>query len=143
MAELGAEDEVHVGLILRAQDEPFPLSSLQGTWEGSGRFLDIKWAKEIGFLPIQINFAADGTVTGSVGDATLIETELRNWKDDGFEVRALIDGNIKEGKIYRKNHFIIFGHIQQNEMELNYHLKSNFIFDFTMHVCGVRLKRVQ
>ena len=124
------------------QDKPLSMSSLQGKWEGLGHFLDIKLAKEFGLLPIVIIIDADGGVTGKIGDATLVETKLGTWKEDGFEIRAIIAGSIKTGKIYRKDHFIIFGHIQESEMDINYHLKSNYYFDFSMNVCGIVLKRV-
>ena len=127
---------------LFSQISSLPLSSLEGTWKGSGRFLDIKWDKAIGRLPIEIWFGPDGIVTGSIGGAILTETKLGAWKEDGFEIRAILEGSLKEGISYKKDHFIIFGQIADSEMDLNYHLKSNFIFDFSMNVCGVNLKRV-
>ena len=63
-------------------------------------------------------------------------------KEDGFEIRAILEGSLKERISYKKDHFIIFGQIADSEMDFNYHLKSNFIFDFSMNVCGVNLKRV-
>ena len=131
--------------ITLSQDNHPSLSSLTGTWEGSGRFLDIKWANEIGELPIKIMIDTDGGVTGTIGDAILIDTEIGTWKEDGFEIRAIIDGPLKRGKNYRKrkDHFILFGKIHETEMDCNYHLKSNYIFDISMNVCGVILKRVK
>lgn len=71
---------------LRASEKTDPMV---GTWEGSARVI-VQWCDQSDLL-VSIVIAADGKVTGKVGDAVLIDGQLKkkaNWFGSKSEERT-------------------------------------------------------
>ena len=124
---------------------------LIGKWTGEGGFLDVDLDKEVGKVMLEIEIKKDNTVSGKIGDARLTETSIGK-ANYGFEIKGVfdspLDSRIKKNKDIKKNHLIILlvTPIKNNNdvmvSDANFHLKSNYIFDFTMRVGGVLLTKV-
>ena len=63
----------------------------------------------------------------------------------GFEIKGILNSTIKESVDFDKGHVIILLVLPENNRKntshsmANFHLKSNYVFDFGMRVGGVEL----
>ncbi len=121
-------------------------SYLIGKWSGEGKFLDGDLNKEIGVVMIEIEIKEDNTILGKIGEAQLINTSIEEVKY-GFEIKGKLDSRLKSDSDLDKDHLIIllvFPEENRNDVttsDANFHLKSNFTFDFSMRVGGVILTK--
>jgi len=119
---------------------------LIGKWTGEGRFLDRDLDKEIGIIKIEIEIKEDNTIHGKIGEAKLVNTRIAEAKY-GFEIRGKLDSKLKNGNDLKKNHLIILLVLpEENRKDVttsdaNFHLKSNYTFDFSMRVGDVILSK--
>jgi len=119
---------------------------LIGKWIGEGKFLDVDLDKEIGSVKIEIEIKEDNTILGKIGEANLLNTSIGEVKY-GFEIRGKLDSKLNQGSDLKKDCLIILlvlpeGNRQSvTKSDANFHLKSNFTFDFTMRVGGVILTK--
>jgi hypothetical protein len=119
---------------------------LIGKWTGQGRFLDVALDKDLGKVPLQVEINKDNTVTGRIGDATLTQTSIKKARY-GFEIHGILDSKINKNKAEKKDHLIILLVTPVKDKEgvlvsdANFHLKSRYVFDLTMRVGGVTLKK--
>ena len=119
---------------------------LIGNWSGEGHFLDIELDKEIGKVWVEFEILPDNSVRGKIGEARLVDTEIYP-ASYGFEIAARLDAPIKKGVDLDKDYLYILLVIPDNKAgnisssDANFHLKSNTIFDFSMRVGGVTLKK--
>jgi len=118
---------------------------LEGKWTGEGRFFDVDLDEKYGIIPVEIAIRKD-TVLGKFGNASLSETSIAE-ADYGFEIRGLLDSEFRNTDDLDKDHLIILLVIPEENRdrvkssEANFHLKSNYIFDFSMRVGGANLIR--
>lgn len=118
---------------------------LEGKWTGEGRFFDVDLDENYGIIPVEIAIRRD-TVLGTFGKASLSETSITE-ADYGFEIKGLLDSEFSNKGNLEKDHLIILLVIPEENRdrvkssEANFHLKSNYIFDFGMRVGGVNLIR--
>jgi len=119
---------------------------LIGKWTGEGRFLDRDFDKEIGVVKIEIEIGGDNTIQGKIGEAKLINTSIAEEKF-GFSISGILDSKLKNGSDSKKDHLIVLLVLPEENREdattsdANFHLKSNYTFDFTMRVGGVILTK--
>jgi len=119
---------------------------LIGKWTGEGRFLDQNLDKEIGAVKIEIEIKADNTILGKIGEANLINTSIEE-EDFGFSILGILDSKLKDDSDLKKDHLIILLVLPEKNREdvitsdANFHLKSNYTFDFNMRVGGVILTK--
>jgi len=119
---------------------------LIGKWTGEGRFLDIDLNDEIGLVKIEIEIKEDNTILGKIGEAHLINTSIIEAKY-GFEIKVELNSKLKKGSDLDKDHLIILLVLpEENRVDVatsdaNFHLKSNYTFDFSMRVGGVILTK--
>jgi hypothetical protein len=71
--------------------------NMVGHWEGNGRII-VTWCRQTS-LPVTLNVAANGTVTGKIGDANLANGHLkrnRGWvgRKLNFKTDYIITGNL-------------------------------------------------
>ena len=133
----------------KSDDENLVASNpfLIGKWTGEGGFLNVDLDKEVGKVIFEIEIKKDNTVSGKIGDARLTETSIGK-ANYGFEIKGVLDSRIKEKVDLKKDHVIILlvtPNKNSNDVmvsDANFHLKSNYIFDFTMRVGGVLLIKV-
>jgi len=119
---------------------------LIGEWSGVGGFMHVDFAKSMGEVPVEIILAADYKISAKIGEAHLTKIEIAKAKY-GIELRGVFDAKIKETIDFDKDH-VIFLLVLQNEnpqnlevIDANFHVKSNYIFDFDMRVGGVMLRK--
>ena len=116
---------------------PVDQSKLVGHWVGSGEFNETGPKSSIGALSIDLRFAADQTITGRVGGAS-----LKDAKFDGHEVRGLLVGQVHP--TLTKDHFLLIVSAPDGEsLEVGFQLKSNYTFDAGMSTGQGKLTRVR
>lgn len=122
------------------------VADVTGKWVGVGKFLGVDIDKEVGTVPIAIEIDKDGKVTGAIADAKLTKTSIAKVRY-GFEIHAILDGKLKKDKNVTKDHLIILFVTPKPDKDgalvsdANFHVKSNYVFDLTMLVGGVMLKK--
>lgn len=121
-------------------------SVLIGKWMGEGEFLGKDIAKDIGKVALEFEISKDGAVTGKIGEAKLTETSIHKARY-GIEIHGILDAPVKKDKAKKKDHLIILFVTPVKDKDgglvsdANFHLKSNYVWDFTMCVGGVMLKK--
>jgi len=120
---------------------------LIGNWKGEGRFLDDDLFKEIGNILIEVEITSDFKILARIGEATLINTSICE-ANCGFEIQGKLDGKVSNStELEEKDCVVILLVLPEENREnattsnANFHLKSNFTFDFTMRVGGMVLKK--
>jgi hypothetical protein len=119
---------------------------LIGKWTGEGIFFDMDINKEVGPIKIEIEIKEDNSILGKIGEAQLINTNIAEAKY-GFDIKGELDSELKKGTDLNKDHLIILFVIpEENRQDVtksdsNFHLKSNYTFDFSMRVGGVILTK--
>jgi hypothetical protein len=125
--------------------EPNPVFPA-GKWIGEGHFLNRELDKNFGSVPFELNIGADHSVTGTAGDAALTRCSIEKSKY-GFELRAILNGKLKQDKALSYDHLIVLLVIPDDSTErmhaidAGFHLKRNYFFDPGMRVGGVMLKK--
>jgi len=115
---------------------------LVGKWIGEGRFLDKDLHEEIGDIIVEIT--KDNKVLARIGEATFTNTNIYK-ADYGFEIKGKLDKKVASSADLDKDCVIILLVLPKENREnaissdANFHLKSNFTFDFGMRVGGVKL----
>ena len=123
-------------------DNPY----LLGKWAGEGRFFDTDLNSEVGLVKIEIEINEDNAVDCKIGEALLINTSIAEAKY-GFEIKGELDTKLKKGIELDKKYLIILlvlpeeGRSDVSMSDANFHLKSNYTFDFNMRVGGVKLTK--
>lgn len=121
---------------------------LIGQWEGTGGFLDRNTAKKLGDIRLEFSITEDFQISGSIGDTKLEQITLIE-ANYGYAIKGILESKLKEGVDFEKDHVIILLVIPEdsesviNSIDANFHLKSNFIFDFGMRVGGVYLTKIE
>lgn len=111
-----------------------------GKWEGEGSFYNINLAAEIGSIKFIIEIKEDKTITGSVGDAEFYDLSIEN-DGDKVEIFAKLRSKVKKNHDLDKDHMIVMGHLKEDKIVGDFHLKNNFIFDISMRPGRIRLNR--
>ena len=120
--------------------------ALAGTWRGDGRFLNVAMDKAMGKVPLTVEIKPDGTIAGSIGDAKLTQTSITKARY-GFEIHGILDARIRKDKAETKDHLIVLLVTPAKDKDgalvsdANFHLKRYYLFDLTMRVGGVMLKK--
>ncbi|OUR92688.1 hypothetical protein A9Q87_06525 [Flavobacteriales bacterium 34_180_T64] len=119
---------------------------LIGKWTGNGHFLNMNFAKDIGEVIIEVDIRDDYQVFGKIGEATLKNMTIEE-ASYGFAIKGVLSSKLKEDSETEKNHLIILLVINEddkvdvNSSDANFHLKSNYSFDFGMKVGSVNLTK--
>ena len=119
---------------------------LVDTWTGKGRFHSSSLHKTTGNINFDIEIEKDGKLDVKIGDANLIDPKIRK-ANYGFEIKGKLDKRIHPGIDLDKQKLIILLVMPENPqsglqtIKGNFHLKSNYFFDFSMRVGGMTLER--
>ncbi len=119
---------------------------LIGTWKGEGKFLDVALDTALGTVPIRLEIKEDKSILASIGEASIEDIQISKAKY-GFEIKGVLNTAVKKGKEENKKHLILLFLVPTdadsslNYVSANFHLKSNFSFDVTMRVGGVKLQK--
>ena len=114
---------------------------LYGSWEGSGRLFNVKTNDLIGEIPFSIAVHPDNSVSGDLGDSHLVDARIEEWRY-GYRVKGALEGDVKKGvKLDKDCLFILLSSVDEEKIDGDFHIKSNFVFDFSMEVGGFTLTR--
>jgi hypothetical protein len=119
---------------------------LIGKWSGEGKFMDVDLNKEMGEISIIIEIKEENVILGKIGEATMTNTSI-DKADYGFRIRGTLDSKVKSDYGLDKDKVVVLlvlpkeNRANIDSSEANFHLKSNFVFDFGMRVGGVTLKK--
>lgn len=119
---------------------------LIGEWLGVGGFMHVDFAKSMGEVPVEIILAADYKISAKIGEAHLKEIEVAT-ANYGIELRGVLDSKIKDTIDFDKDHVVFLlvlpdeNRQNLNLIDANFHVKSNYAFDFDMRVGGVMLRK--
>lgn len=132
----GSEDENIV------DENPY----LIGTWEGQGRLMDTDVTDKIGDIQISIMIESDQNITLSVGNVIAENVKIEN-ANYGFGIFGELNTEISKAYPLEKSHVIILLVLPKENRDktdlslANFHLKTNYFFDFSMRVGGVALEK--
>lgn len=132
----GSEDENIV------DENPY----LIGTWEGQGRLMDTDVTDKIGDIQISIMIESDQNITLSVGNVIAENVKIEN-ANYGFGIFGELNTEISKAYPLEKSHVIILLVLPKENRDktdlslANFHLKTNYFFDFNMRVGGVALEK--
>ena len=119
---------------------------LIGTWEGQGRLMDVDVTDKVGDIHIKIVIESDQKISLSVAGviAENVKIEKANY---GFGVFGELNEEVSKTTPLGKSHIIILLVLpkedrDKTELSLgNFHLKTNYFWDFSMRVGGVALQK--
>lgn len=121
------------------------LASFAGRWKGEVRFLERELAADYGTLPIELELGVDGELAGSLSGVVLGDLQAFAFESGGLELHATLEGDVvTSGSLApQEQHCVVLLLHPEHEgrIEGNLHLKSNFAFDLSMHVCALELQR--
>ncbi len=95
-------------------------------------------------VPIKLQVMPDYSIKGQVGNATLTDAEISiDNHNHGYMIKAKLIGDIFPASDFNKKRVIFLLQIPEADgVAGDFHLKSNFIFDFSMRPGGFTLERV-
>lgn len=116
---------------------------LPGRWSGVGRFYNVKFQATFGPLPFDLHIAQDLTLTGTVGGARILP--CRPTTNHGRQdFRAELEGAIRPEKAFRKRRLVLMvTKAEGDTLVADFHLKTNFVWDWTMRVGHLEATRMQ
>ncbi|MFT4754154.1 MAG: hypothetical protein ACI9GM_000317 [Salibacteraceae bacterium] len=120
---------------------------LIGHWSGTGKFLDPDYNQLMGPQPIHI-WITPNDISIEINGILTTQTHLYPTKY-GFEIRGFLSTELNYAPTGEKNKIVLFLVLPQNnrstaqDIDVNFHLKSNFNFDYTMKVGGVKLRKTK
>ena len=127
---------------LAGQNIETQVSKIQGKWQGNGHLFDAQLNKTLGAIPIQITIE-NGQVFGLIGDAHFVSNKLKLSSTHIF-VSAELDKDFDNRYPSNKRKLeLLFPIAELNhitELDMDFHIKQNFILDFSMLVGNVKLK---
>lgn len=107
-------------------------TGLPGHWTGMGRFHNVRFQTQFGSLPFDLRIGPDLTLTGTVGGARIQPSRVVTRKDRQ-DFYAELEGEIRPGKAFRKRRLVLLvTHVEGNRLVADFHLKTNFVWDWTM-----------
>jgi len=127
---------------LSGQNLENQLSTIQGSWEGNGHLFDAQLNKTLGAIPIQITIEK-GQVYGQIGDAHFVNYKIKLSSTHILvtaELEKDFDNRYPSNKRKLELLFPIAELNHNTELDMDFHIKQNFILDFSMLVGNVQLK---
>ncbi len=116
-------------------------AALAGLWTGTARMYEVKLDKAVGRIPVSLNIANDRTLTGMVGQASILPAmPPKSAKRVAYYAR--LSGAVYAGAPARMDYvvFLITG-TRHDRLSGDIHLKSRFGFDPGMHPGSLELVR--
>jgi hypothetical protein len=115
-------------------------AKLAGHWVGDGRFFNVAFQAEFGHVPFDLRIQSDLTLTGTVGAAQIRPAPPR-FERDRVDYYATLQGELRPGSDFRKDHLVLLVTVAEGDkLVADFHLKSNFVWDWTMRPGVVELK---
>ncbi|WP_374661742.1 hypothetical protein [Inhella sp.] len=131
-------------LPVAASDKPSSVDpqSVVGSWNGQARFYEKKLADQHGPLPTRLHVGSDLTLSGRLGAATLPPTQpVRRRGRLDYEV-SLQGAVLAEGHAAGKRQLVLLiTSVGDGRLSGDFHLKTRFGWDPTMHPGALELER--
>ncbi len=127
-----------------AEDNQAEFDQFVGRWEGRGHFYNVDFSSEYGDVTFDISISENLEISGFIGAANISGAELTvdTW-NDGFKIEAKIQDKIFSGKDYDKDCIVFLLKAPKgDQIDGDFHVMSNFIFDFGMRPGAINLHRV-
>lgn len=107
---------------------------LPGKWTGTGRYYETSLQRQSEAPRFDLDIAPDLTVSGTVGQARLVPARPRAI-GERIDYYLELEGSVaSDQKVRGKDHLVILvTRLTAESLEADFHLKSGFSFDFTMH----------
>lgn len=117
-----------------AQAQPVDPTQLVGRWAGAGRLFDVKVQAEHGPMPLRLQIAPDLTLTGTVGGVAIRPSQGKPV-NERIDFHAHLDGPVRPEGALKKDHLVLLvTQADGQAMQADFHLKTNFSWDFSMRV---------
>jgi hypothetical protein len=127
---------------LSGQNIEIQQSSLIGSWEGNGHLFDAQLNKTLGAIPVKISIEKT-LVSGVIGDAHFVSSKLKQ-SGTHIIVTAELDKDFDNRYPTNKRKLELLLPISDanliKELDMDFHIKQNFILDFSMLVGNAKLK---
>lgn len=123
-----------IALAQAAQGQSIDTSKLPGTWHGQGRYYETKLLRANAAPVFDLTIAPDLTLSGTVGTARFAAAHP-SAVGKRVDYQVLLDRPVGPGKYVReKDHLIILiTAVDEDSFVADFHLKSRFGFDLSMH----------
>ena len=125
------------------QDDTTNLNQFIGDWHGEGHFYNTNMDSEAGNVRFTLRITPDMEITGMVGNAEFIDAEIEvdNW-NNGYSIKGTVVGQIFPNSDFHKKYLILLLNEVQDDITVgDFHLASNFFFDFSMRPGALTLRR--
>ena len=117
------------------------VSMLSGHWVGSGRLYQVKMHEKCGPIAFDLRFDANRALTGNVGRARIAPAvpRIENKRVDYYTV---LDSKVCPDDEDGKNHLVLLvTETSEKVFRADFHLKSSFGFDWSMHPGTLEARR--
>ena len=117
------------------------VSMLSGHWTGSGRLYQVKMDEKCGPIAFDLWFDAHRALAGTVGRARIVPAmpRIENKRVDYY---AVLDSKVCPDDEEGKNHLVLLiTETSDKVFRADFHLKSNFGFDWSMHPGSLEARR--
>ena len=125
------------------QGDTVNLDQFIGDWYGEGHFYNVNLSAELGILRFTLRVTADMKISGSVGNAEFVDTEIEvdEW-NDGYMIKGTVTGKIfPNNEFHKKRITVLLKDVHDDVIVGDFHLASNFIFDFSMRPGEITLRK--
>ncbi|NQT61597.1 MAG: hypothetical protein HQ556_01450 [Candidatus Marinimicrobia bacterium] len=125
------------------QGDTTNLGQFIGDWHGEGHFYNVNLGAELGTVRFTLRVTSDMEITGSVGNAEIVDAEIEvdDW-NAGYSIKGSIQGQIlPNNEFHKKRITLLLKAVRDDETTGDFHLASNFIFDFSMRPGEITLRR--
>lgn len=112
--------------------QPFHPDMLVGNWVASGRFYNQAFQHEFGSVDFDLQIDKDWTLRGHVGSSSITPVKP-TLEGQTIVYAATLQGAIRPGSSFAKDRLVLLlTSAEGGKISGDFHLKSNFIFDWSM-----------
>jgi hypothetical protein len=116
-------------------------ATLVGRWSGPGRLYEVKLHQAHGPIPFTLDIAEDLTLTGTVGGARIAAATPRHTANR-IDYYAVLEGRVHPASELAKDHLVILiTRVDDERLSADFHLKSRFRWDMSMHPGSLEARR--
>ena len=129
--------------LVMGQTDPSDLEQFIGDWRVEGHFYNVNLGGEVGVVRFTLRVTPDMDITGSVGNAQIVDAEIEvdDW-NGGYSIKGSIQGQIfPNSEFHKKRITLLMKAVHDNATIGDFHLANNFIFDLSMRPGAITLRK--